>query len=217
MPRRIDTEARTAEIAGAALRILERDGLASLSVRGVAAETGLAPASLRRIFPTQQDLREYCFELIEERATARIAALDLSGRELAEALLAQLLPLDGVRRLEFVAQVQLGVLALTDQALRPAAQRLSAAVDRACVAAIGILVGARLFHAHRDAAFEARRLRALLDGVAMLGLWDGDAEAPQHALDTVTHHLDELALPPPHRTGGALERSQTRASSDEKR
>ncbi|MDR0415820.1 MAG: TetR family transcriptional regulator, partial [Propionibacteriaceae bacterium] len=46
MPRRIDAEARAAEIAAAALRVLGRDGLAGLSVRGVAAEAGIAVASL---------------------------------------------------------------------------------------------------------------------------------------------------------------------------
>lgn len=58
MPRRIDTEARTAQIAAAALRVLARDGLGGLSVRGVAAEAGIAAASLRRAFPTQHALRE---------------------------------------------------------------------------------------------------------------------------------------------------------------
>ncbi|SDQ25841.1 TetR/AcrR family transcriptional regulator [Leucobacter chromiiresistens] len=197
MPRRIDPAGRTAEIAAAALRILEREGLSHLSVRGVAAESGVAPVSLRRLFPTQQALREYCLELIQERATARIAALELEGRELAEALLAQLLPLDAERRLEIVAQVQLGVLALTDHFLRPAAQRLHDGVDRACSAAIGILDDSGRLHAARQPAFEATRLRALLDGIAMQGLWRGDAAAPADALTTLSRHLDELALPPP--------------------
>src|SRR5690606_36339324 len=91
MPRRIAAAERTAEIAEAALRVLERDGLAGLSVRGVATEAGVAVASLRRAFPSQHALREYCLELIEARATARIAALELTGRPLAEELLAQLL------------------------------------------------------------------------------------------------------------------------------
>ncbi|MEJ6490383.1 TetR family transcriptional regulator C-terminal domain-containing protein [Leucobacter sp. USCH14] len=197
MPRRIDTEARTAQIAEAALRILERDGLARLSVRGVAAETGIAPASLRRIFPTQQALREYCLELIEERATARIASLDLAGRELAEAVLEQLLPLDDERRLEIVAQMQLGVLALTDHSLRPAAQCLSDGVDRACRAVIAVLVDSGHCDPRRDATYEADRMRALLDGIALHGLWRGDPEAPTNALTTLTRHLDELAFPPP--------------------
>ena len=195
MPRRIDTEARTEQIAAAALLVLERDGLAGLSVRGVSAEAGIAAASLRRAFPTQQALREYCLELIEERATARILALDLTGRALADELLAQLLPLDGQRRSELLAQIQLAVLALTDDALRPAATRLSAAVDRACRTAIEILAAAKQLGHGRDPDYEARRLRALLDGIAMHGLWHGKPEASTQMLDTLARHLDELSQP----------------------
>lgn len=193
MPRRVDTEARTEEIASAALRILERDGLAGLSVRGVAAEAGIAAASLRRAFPTQHTLREYCLELVEERATARIVAIDLTGRALTDELLAQLLPLDGERRSELVAHVQLGVLSLTDESLRPAAIKLSAAVDRACGFAIEVLAQAGQLGSGRDREYEVRRLRALLDGIAMHGLWSGNPQASTQMLDTLARHLDELS------------------------
>lgn len=195
MPRRIDAEQRTAEIAAAALRVLERDGLTGLSVRGVAAEAGIAAASLRRAFPTQHALRQYCFELIEQRATARITSLDLTGRALVDALLAQLLPLDDERRLELVAQVQLGVLSLTDSTLRPAAARLNAAVSRACRVAIDVLASVDQFDAGRDPDDEARRLRALLDGIAMQCLWSGDPHGASRMLGILVHHLDELAHP----------------------
>lgn len=195
MPRRIDPETRAAEIAAASLRVLERDGLAGLSVRGVAAEAGIAAASLRRAFPTQHSLREYCLELVEERATARISVLDLGGRELVDELLAQLLPLDDERRAELVAQVQLGVLALTDEELRPAAVRLSAAVDRACLASIEILAATGALGDGRDPEYEAHRLRALLDGIAMQGLWHGGPPETERMAGTLARHLDELARP----------------------
>ncbi|RBP68025.1 TetR family transcriptional regulator [Brevibacterium sanguinis] len=195
MPKKIDVDARTAEIAAAALRVLQRDGLAGLSVRGVAAEAGIAAASLRRAFPTQHRLREYCFELIEERVTARVASLDLTGRALADALLAQLLPLDEERRMELLAQVQLGVLSLTDRDLRPAASRLNAAVHRACRVAIDILADAGQFDSSRDPEYEAQRLRAVLDGIAMQGLWAGDLNGSRRMLGLLGRHLDELTRP----------------------
>ncbi|KAB1660676.1 TetR family transcriptional regulator [Pseudoclavibacter sp. CFCC 13796] len=195
MPRRIDTEARTAAIAAAALCVLERDGLAGLSVRGLAAEAGIAVASLRRAFPTQHALREYCLELIEERAAARITSLDLTGRALADALLAQLLPLDEERRLELVAQVQLGVLSLTDRDLRPAAARLNALVGRVCRIAIDLVASAGQLDGGRDPDHEAQRLRALLDGIAMQSLWSGDTQGASQMLSMLARHLDELALP----------------------
>ena len=195
MPRKIDAEARAEHIASAALRALGRDGLAGLSVRGVAAEAGIAAASLRRAFPTQHSLRVYCFELIQERATARIVALDLYGRAYVDQLLAQLLPLDSERRLEFVAQVQLGVLSLTDSNLRPAAIKLGAAVARVCQGAIDVLARTGQLHNDRDPEYEAQRLRVLIDGIAMYGLWSGAPEESGRMLSTLARHLDELAHP----------------------
>lgn len=195
MPRRIDAEARTAAIAEASLRVLERDGLSGLSVRGVAAEAGIAAASLRRAFATQHALREYCLQLIEDRVIARVAALELTGRALVDALLLQLLPIDKERRLELVAQVQLGVLSLTDSALRPAAIRLSEGVDRVCHVALRILAEAGQFHPSRDPEYEAQRLRALLDGIAMHGLWSGAPPEGGPMLRVLSRHLDELAGP----------------------
>ncbi|MDI2020654.1 TetR/AcrR family transcriptional regulator [Paenarthrobacter nicotinovorans] len=195
MPRRIDAEARSAAIAEASLRVLERDGLSGLSVRGVAAEAGIAAASLRRAFATQHALREFCLQLIEDRVTARIAALELTGRALVDGLLLQLLPLDKERRLELVAQVQLGVLSLTDSALRPAAIRLSEGVDRVCHASLQLLVEAGQFNPTRDPGYEAQRLRALLDGIAMHGLWSGELPEAGPMLRVLSRHLDELAGP----------------------
>ncbi|WP_018179569.1 TetR/AcrR family transcriptional regulator [Jongsikchunia kroppenstedtii] len=193
MPKLIDPEARSADITAASMRVLERDGLGGLSVRGVAEEAGIATASLRRAFPTQHALREHCLDIIEKQARDRIAALSpgLRGRPLVEAILSQLLPLDRERRTELVAQTQLGVLALTDPALRPTAVRLNAAVGEACGLAITILDEAGALGGDRGPDDEARRLHALLDGTAIHALWDADAAT--ESLDILRRHLDDLA------------------------
>ncbi len=198
MPKLIDADARSAEIAAASMRVLERHGLAALSVRGVAEEAGIAAASLRRAFPTQHALRVHCLDLIQERATQRIMALprDGGGRPLALDVLAQLLPLDADRRTELAAQVQLGVLALTDDRLRPTSVRLNRAVLDACRIVIGILAESEQLAPDRNPDNEAHRLHALLDGLAMHGLWDGGTDAGRRALDILDQHLGELGAPP---------------------
>ncbi len=193
MPRLIDAEERNAEIARAALRVLENEGMSALSVRNVAAEAGIAPASLRRAFPSQHSLREYCIELIEERATARITSIELTGRELVDEVLAQLLPLDGERRMEMIAQTQLGVLSMTDESLRPATARMNEGVERGCRYAIEVLIREGQFNSSRDSERETQRLHALLDGIAMQLLWSGTEESSQRALVMLGRHIDELA------------------------
>ncbi len=195
MPRLIDHDARHREIAAASLRVLERDGLGALSVRGVADEAGIAAASLRRAFPTQHALREYCLVLIEERVTARIADVrgGAAGRALVEAILAQLLPLDAERRSELVAQIQLGVLALTDVRLRASTTRLNDAVGQACRACLGILDSAGALGSGRDVNVETDRLHALIDGVALQLVWDVAAGAPDRAAGILARHLDDIS------------------------
>uniref|UniRef100_A0A942SY27 TetR family transcriptional regulator C-terminal domain-containing protein n=1 Tax=Neobacillus citreus TaxID=2833578 RepID=A0A942SY27_9BACI len=192
MPRRVDTEERGAVVTAACLRILERDGLAALSVRNVADEAGIAPASLRRVFPTQAALREHCLTIIEYRVTERIVALRSSGRAYALDLLAQVLPLDAERTTEILAQVQLGVLSRTDGDLARSARRLNDGVRRVCAHALQVLHDDGSLGAGRDLADEADRLHALVDGLAVEHTWDPSARTPERILALVELHLDDL-------------------------
>ncbi|GAA4153940.1 TetR/AcrR family transcriptional regulator [Leifsonia shinshuensis] len=193
MPRLIDHDERNDAIAQAAIRVLTRDGLAALSVRNLAAEAGIATASLRRAFPTQDALRQFCFDEIRDAVAARIGALSGEGAPLVLALLLELLPLDATRRSEFVAQLQLGSLALTDPALRPSAIRLSEDVRRACTAAVAELARCGLLSEANDAGLEAERLHALLDGLALHLLWEPGPDPAGRASRILTRHIDSLA------------------------
>lgn len=196
MPRLINAQARETEITAAAFRVLEREGIAGLSVRGVANEAGIATASLRRAFPTQHALREHCLKLIEKRVEARIRSVEAVGREYAEHILSQLLPLDKERRIELIAQAQLGMLALANPQLLVLSRRLHEGVEKACAAAIAALQEYGRFSNTRNTRYEVQRLHALIDGLAMRGIWSGQAPSPQQLLNILRYHLDELASPP---------------------
>jgi len=193
VPRRVDLEERGALVTAACLRLLERDGLAALSVRHVADEAGIAVASLRRLFPTQDDLREHCLTIIEQRVTERLTALSSTGRALAVDIVAQVLPLDPERTSEILAQVQLGVLSRTDEALAPGARRLNAGVGRICALALDVLGGAGALRPDHDRDYETDRLHALVDGLAVEHTWDPGARSAERVLALVERHLDDLA------------------------
>jgi AcrR family transcriptional regulator len=193
VPRHVDVEERGASITAACLRILARDGLTALSVRNVADEAGIAAASLRRLFPTQDALRERCLTLIEERVTARLDGLRSTGRALALDVLAQVLPLDEERTTEILAQMQLGVLSLTDERLARSARRLNDGVGRICERALDILAEAGALHPDHDRADEVDRLHALVDGLAIQHTWDPSTRSARRLLALVELHLDGLA------------------------
>ncbi|MBP8882266.1 MAG: TetR family transcriptional regulator C-terminal domain-containing protein [Dermatophilaceae bacterium] len=189
MPRLIDHEARATEITEAAWRVLLRDGVAGVSVRNVAAEAGVATASLRRSFPTQAALLAACLTLMGERVAARIRALPRARDPLAQALaaLAETMPLDDERRTEMSVYLALGTAALSDHVL----QQTYAAIDRQledlCAGVVDELLPKPR---RRNLTREARHLHALIDGLA-LHVLHGMAGA--QALAVLRAHLKSLS------------------------
>ncbi|QLD11887.1 TetR/AcrR family transcriptional regulator [Microbacterium oleivorans] len=193
MPRLIDHDDRNDEIAAAAFRVLARDGLAALSVRRVADEAGIATASLRRAFATQDALRRFCFARLQTAVAARIRAVTGEGRERAMQWMRELLPLDATRRTELTVQLQLSRLALTDSGLSESARELHEGVRRVCAAVLDGLSEARVLADGLDLPLETVRLHALLDGLALHLLWTPSDDPARDADRVLARHLDTLA------------------------
>ncbi len=134
MTTREDLEQRRVDVSDAACRVLARDGLGALSVRGVAAEAGLPPSTVRYVFPTQAAMREHAITLVFDRTRERIDAIPvgLPDAETARRILVELLPLDDERVVELDVYLALGNAALTDDALRPALDRVVAEMRAWC-------------------------------------------------------------------------------------
>ncbi|GAB7189917.1 TetR/AcrR family transcriptional regulator [Kineococcus sp. NUM-3379] len=193
MPKLVDHAAREVEVARAAWRVLVRDGVGRVSVRSVAAEAGLATGSLRRAFPTQQALLVFCLELVGRRVRERTAALPggLPAADAVRALLAELLPLDAERRMEMEVFLHIGSLAPTDPALRRVYDAAHAELAGACRSCVEALTAGRDDPA-LDAGFEARRLHALVDGLALHLLRQPEEVAGTWATDLLERHVSAL-------------------------
>lgn len=194
VPRLIDHKARELEVAEAAWRVLQRDGIKKLSVRTVAAEAGLATASLRRAFPTQGSLFAYSLECVQQRVHERIeiAAPGATLRETVETALLQLLPLDDERRLEMEVFLVIGSMALSDPGLRPAYENANEAMAAGCGNVIGLLIQAGQARPGLHPGTEAQKLHALIDGLALHLLRKGPKEPTAWAVDVLRSHLDSL-------------------------
>lgn len=192
MPRLIDHAQRERDIGDAALRVLTVDGLAALSVRRVAEEAGIATASLRRAFPTQEKLRQFCVERVRSDVGARLQGLRGEGADLALSLLSELLPLDDTRRTELIVQLQFGSLALTDATLADNVRDLHHGVRALCAAALTELDRVSPLPSGTELETEVDRLHGLLDGLAIHAL-SGTPAAGERAVAVLTHHLNALA------------------------
>jgi AcrR family transcriptional regulator len=187
VPKLIDHTAREIEVAEAAWRVAARDGIRGVSVRTVATEAGIAPASLRRAFPTQAALLAYCLDLIRRRAAARITALaEITDTASAAAVLEELLPLDDERRLEAEVQFSLGTAALADPSLRTVADAAHRDVAHAC------RLVARVLTAPPRTERTTAMLHALLDGLALHLIRQGEDEPTDWAVEVLRRQLADL-------------------------
>lgn len=197
VPRLIDHTAREIEIAEAAWRVLKRDGIRKLSVRTVAAEAGLATASLRRAFPTQHALFAYSLQCVQKRVNQRIATTPPGPtlRDTVEAAILQLLPLDEERRLEMEVFLVIGSMALSDEGLEPAYEEANEAMAAGCRNVIDLLVRGGAASPGLDVPLEAMKLHAVVDGLALHLLRRGADEPTSWAIDVLRSHLDSLKTP----------------------
>ncbi len=166
MPRTMDTVARKAQLAEAVWRVILDNGIAAVSVRTVADRAGLAVGSLRHVFPTRAELVTFSAELMVQRATERVLAIEPreDPQEYALAILEELLPLKPDSRAEL--EINLALLAERTAvpelvAVRDEAHRQLAALSARVVELVSGETGTTV------AARRAQRLHALVDGLAL--------------------------------------------------
>jgi len=189
MPRTVDHAERDRLVSEAAWRVLVRDGLTELSVRRVAAEAGLPPSSLRYTFPTQASVRDRAVALLVDRLLARVAAhaeRSDAGEQEGMAILLELLPLDGERRVEMEVSLALGAMAMTDRALWEAHRHAHRAIRQACVRALELL-GAD----PRD----VDGTHALIDGLALHLVRQSPDDGDEWATRALDAHVARLRIP----------------------
>ena len=107
MPRLVDHDQRRAELGAAAIRVILREGLAGVTVRGVAAEAGWSTGSLRHYFRNQHELQTYVVQATTDTLRGRVLPRLQRPRtassvvEGAAMLVEEMLPLDAERREEY--------------------------------------------------------------------------------------------------------------------
>lgn len=201
MPKVIDRDARRRAVAAALLRLAARDGLEAVSVRSVAAECGISPGAVQKIFPSKEEMILGALELTEERLESRYASLPPDAG--LDVHLRQALPLDERRREEAIM-----IMAFSARAAGRSdwGELLAEGYRTIQDATAELLRRAQhdgLIDADRDAADMAAGLVALSDGFAarLLHLPPDSAEARGllHALDAsvrVLLGITSAGMPP---------------------
>ena len=198
MPRVVNHEERREQIAEAAWRVIEREGVDGANLRGIAREAGFTTGVITHYFADKHELMSFAFGLMVERSTARmVAAVESEG---IVGALAQILPLDEERRRETTVWLTLMGASLTDPDL---ASELRQRYRHAREAMMPVF-GPKLGRAKGDPDDVADELLAVVDGITVDALTDPERYPPERQLALLQRALERIGFPtkPPAKKGG---------------
>ena len=186
MPKIVDHAVRRQELAAAVGRVIARDGVADVSIRSVAAESGWSSGALRHYFATRGNLLAFACEQVIDRVTERIEQKQLSGdvREAVLEVLLETLPVDETRRAEATIAFSFLALGLGDPALAAVQKRHFTQMYELCRNLSGHLTP------DGDVETTARRLHAVVDGLAVHVL--AGHLTPEEMVRRLGDYLDEV-------------------------
>ncbi|MEM9564959.1 MAG: TetR family transcriptional regulator C-terminal domain-containing protein [Actinomycetota bacterium] len=187
-------EARRAEIVAAALRVIERDGLAATTVRAIAREMGCTTGVLSHHFRTKDDLTALAGNEVTRAIASRITAAELTGspeRQLRNVALA-FLPDDAASNRAWVVWLHFLTAALKQPEQLGRHGRATEAVRRHLRELLEAFRDQGLVGPDLDPEFEAAYLFALLDGLGVDALISPTVYGPHSFATFVTTHLTRL-------------------------
>lgn len=197
MPRAVDHEERREQIANAAWRVIEREGLEGTSLRDIAREAGHTTGVLSHYFRDKRELMAFAFQLVVERSTERISRVIREG-SVFEAL-AELLPLDEERRREATVWLVLMAASLSDPGL---AEELRQRYGEARRAMMPVFQGALKRVRGENLEDVADELLAAVDGLTVDALTDPERYPPPRQLALLRRALSRRGLPARLSAGG---------------
>lgn len=199
MPKIVDHDERRRIIVEALWRVIARDGAHEVSVRHVAAEAGMPKSSIAHYVGTMPQLLGLAVDQLVQDNTDYMLSLDplvLDVEKVTEVLIT-LVPVSERQRHMSGVWLLLVAQAGADPATADVLHRLNASV----VEGIGdILRGMReqgLLDTHRDIDLEARRLHALIDGLAVQCLTDPALRSEADVRAILRDEVGRLADPDP--------------------
>lgn len=166
MPKIVDHVERRRELGGAVQRVIARDGVAEVSIRTVAAESGWSSGALRHYFATRDELLAFACEQVIEQVTARIAAMPTDGPllDVSRRILLETMPADPERHTEAAIAFGFLALGLGDPALAQVQRLHFDSMFELCVRIAAALVPDAAEPGRRTLA---RRLHAVVDGLTV--------------------------------------------------
>ncbi|WP_166973477.1 TetR/AcrR family transcriptional regulator [Brevibacterium atlanticum] len=206
MPKIVDPVQRREAIADALFAIVLKQGFAKVSLRAIAEEAGLAIGSIRHYFTTAEGIVRFALDTLVARVGARLEdrlasllprldAGSLSGDAAKEAtvdLLAELLPLDEVRRQESVVWLAFEETARTDPALTDVFETSVRGSRKLMARTLESMSRRKVLRRDLDLDLEVDALAALVDGLTLRSTLHPEVLPPGRAREVLSTHLEGL-------------------------
>ena len=172
MPAPVDHDERRLFVASVAADLVAERGVAALTVRNVADAAGTSTAIVSHYFQDKRDLLLETYRAAADRSTLRFeAAANEPGARLGDCLEA-LLPTDTERMTDWRLFYAFWGIAATDSALAAEQATRTRSARQRVERIIRLQAGRDGEASDVDAATSARRLLALVQGIAMQAVFD---------------------------------------------
>ena len=192
MPRVVDHEQRRDEVAAVAERVIAERGLEA-GLRDVAEAGGWSTSVVTHYFADKSELLEHTLRRSLESSALRIEQRVQKDEPRLAVMLEESLPIDVRRRRQWRLLIPFWGRAVHDPGLARHQRRRHQAFRAELAAA---LAEDPLSDPLLDPDVEARRLLALLDGIAVQAAFEPRDWPAQVQIEIVNRHLAELGLAP---------------------
>ncbi len=194
MPKIVDHDERRSDLARAAVKVIDREGIEGATLREIAKEAGYSTGIIGHYFGTRADVLVAALGWCMTNATRRMSVLGESHRGLkaVHEMAAELLPMDKTRSRENRIWLLYGAEALIERRLRKEYQLHDGRLRALLRGALDQAIEDGELDPSVDAELEANRLLALNDGISLQALFDRDYWTDERQVDAMDVHLDDL-------------------------
>lgn len=197
MPKIVDHDERRRHIVEALWRVVARDGAHEVSVRHVAAEAGMPKSSIGHYVGTMPQLLGLAVDQLTELVTEQVMDLDVLALDIESAteVLMKLVPLDERRRQMSGVWLLLVAQAGADPEFAAVLHRLNTSVSEGLGELCRGMSAQGLMADDRDPDREARRLHALIDGLAIQSMTDPHLRSAADVRAIIRDEVAALSVP----------------------
>ena len=208
MPRQVDHALRRREVAAIACELIASDGVEAATVRSVAEKARCSTTIVSHYFSNKHELLLFCYRAAAENSHARVCAVVKKDAADLQGCLGALLLLDKARKRDWAVCFALWAMAVGNTAFSREHRAWFSAAVELITAVARETWGIETPECDDWYRTEARRLFALVSGIAAQAVFDPSGFAPAKMREVVATEIARIdqSRRHMHKTSASLER-----------